>query len=359
MPLSVYTRMVPFYLLNILVTKSFFHLDKARFFAELATQFPIVLALKLGVSRLDWLIKLHSLGLIVVPLFFWLIAIALQIKSDLFWLFLLAFSVSYLSSGFCAVGEYNLDYAVTAFMASILLKNQLSYFLGACLIGAAIISLLCYPAMIYLGPLLFIITLLHLLLDPKPKNFIIIFILIITLLLLATGFYFALMSILHPRDPANLASAMTLKSALKNSHYIYLTFIGVIFLFSLVPSLKNKQYLIILALIVSLIYLLDEKFWLTPGMYYQFRTVAGLALFCILTLTAWLYFSNRNFTPHIPVFIFIVFSIPFYIHLSRFHLLINVFSHEINSQSGIIPIEKTILLSPPFKPYIWIWTNPR
>ena len=65
-----------------------------------------------------------SLGLIAIPLGFWISALLIQTKTCFFWLFVAAFSVSYLSSGFFAIGEFNIAYAMVAFCASILLKEK-------------------------------------------------------------------------------------------------------------------------------------------------------------------------------------------------------------------------------------------
>src|SRR5262249_41929381 len=92
-------------LFSILTSNDYFaDFDKPRLYGLIITQTPVVLAIKLGVKDLNFLIRLHSLGLVAIQLGFWISALLLQIKKTFFWLFVLAFAVSYLSSGFFAIG---------------------------------------------------------------------------------------------------------------------------------------------------------------------------------------------------------------------------------------------------------------
>jgi hypothetical protein len=112
-----------YFLFSILSSHGFVDDDKPRLFALLITQVPLVMAMKIGINDLNLLIRLHSFGLIIFPLVFWLAALKIQMKTELFWIFVAEFSVSYLCSGFFAIGEYNLCYSMAAFSAAIILKK--------------------------------------------------------------------------------------------------------------------------------------------------------------------------------------------------------------------------------------------
>jgi hypothetical protein len=112
-----------FYLFRILKTADFYNYDKPRLFADILTQAPVVLALKAGILDLSILIRIHSFGLIGIPLAIWAAALIVQMKTDLFWFFVISFSASYLCSGFCAVCHCNLAHAMAALSAAILMKD--------------------------------------------------------------------------------------------------------------------------------------------------------------------------------------------------------------------------------------------
>lgn len=143
-----------FYLLSILTQEKFISDEAARQHVLALTQFPAVWAMHLGCQDLKLLIRVHSIGLILLPIAFWFFALALQNGSNRFWLMLIAFSATYLSSGFHANGEYNLTYAMVALCASIILKKSISNWLALVMLVAAFALIRSYEAMVYLGPLL-------------------------------------------------------------------------------------------------------------------------------------------------------------------------------------------------------------
>ena len=110
---------------------------------------------------LNFLIRLHSLGLIAIPLGFWISALLLHIRKNSFWLLALAFAVSYLSSGFFAAGEYNITYAMTTFCAALILRRNISLTSAVVLVVIAIALMRSYEAMVFLGPLLFSISIIR------------------------------------------------------------------------------------------------------------------------------------------------------------------------------------------------------
>ena len=150
-----------FLLYAVLTIYGYFDFDKPRAYALIITQTPVVLAMTLGMKDLNFLIRLHSLGLIAIPLGLWISALLLHIRKNFFWLLALAFAVSYLSSGFFAAGEYNITYAMTAFCAAIILRKNIGLTGAATLVVTAIALTRSYEAMVFLGPLLFSIAIIR------------------------------------------------------------------------------------------------------------------------------------------------------------------------------------------------------
>ena len=117
----------PLFLYTILTKKTFWDFDLPRIFIQQIAQSPIVLALNLGVKNLTSLTYLHSFGAVGLTLLIWFAALYQQFRSSFFWTVLLAFSVTFLSSGFFSIGEYNITYALVGYCFALLLKDRLGY----------------------------------------------------------------------------------------------------------------------------------------------------------------------------------------------------------------------------------------
>ena len=358
-----------FYLLNVLRSRGF-SVFQSRAFAQVATQAPVVFAMKIGIHDLNALIRIHSFGLIAIPLGFWLAALLLQIKTDLFWLFVVAFSVSYLTSGFDAAGEYNLAYGVTAFGASCLLRDTRVGLLGGLTLAlAGVIAISAYEAMVFLGPLLFIIALWRLKASKVDSTVFSKATVALAAFLFAASFGVSLMFIIFPRDPQNLASAALLRPMLKTVHFIYIVLMGSLFLASLPGRRKLvKNMAFFLAGLLALGYLAHFSSWNSPSSNYSFRSLSGLMLFSVIAYAAGHYFSAKaNFAAFrrplsdsamIPLLLFISFVIPFYFQVWGFYRWASAFEQEVVTRRGVIPIDTTKLVDAEYEPYICQWTNP-
>jgi len=89
-----------FFLYNILLQKNYWDFDKPRAFVQIITQTPVVIGIKFGIKNITELIYLHSLGLVGIPVIIWVFALIQHLQSRHFWTLLVAFSATYLSSGF-------------------------------------------------------------------------------------------------------------------------------------------------------------------------------------------------------------------------------------------------------------------
>lgn len=357
-----------FFLFSILNKEWFIADEAARYHAQLISQFPVILLLKLGVHDLNLLIRSYSIGLIFFPLIFWLNALLLHLKSNIFWVFIIGFSCTYLSSGFFAVGEYNFVHALSAFCAAILFTPRLSKTTSALLFISAFLLIRCYEAMIFMGPLLTIFAAYRLFNDKDNSNFIKI-LLAVSCLCFIISFFIALNSILHPHSPGNLAGALNFRILLKNNQFIYLVLMTCLWLLSL--RYRSNIFVAIVSLttlLTSLYFLSSEINWNAPNQYYDFRTASGLFLFFILSISGFLLLYSKTFdqlhnSKGLAIVSLLLFASLSYVTINHTIQYLNwtkkyqVFA--INN-SGLTPIDQ--IITPDFKvldrKFNWPWTNP-
>ena len=102
------------FFLNILDKQGFWAWDTPRLFAQFISQFPLVIAIKIGVRSLVALGNIYSLSLLLLPALLWICAALAQRKSPIFWRIFLAYSLVYVPGSLFSVGEFNLCYALNA-----------------------------------------------------------------------------------------------------------------------------------------------------------------------------------------------------------------------------------------------------
>ncbi len=130
--------------------------DQQRLFMIAATQIPILIALKFGVTDLKWLVPLYSFTLLAVPALFYSLALlhARHDESLLGWV-VGAIALVFLPSCLFSIGEYNMPYAAVVLAATYLASPRpLSAREDAVLLLAAVFLLRAYETMLFLGPLL-------------------------------------------------------------------------------------------------------------------------------------------------------------------------------------------------------------
>ncbi len=360
-----------FFLFNILSQKSYWDFDKPRAFAQLITQTPVVLGVKFGIKDLTDLIYLHSFGLVGIPIIIWLLALFEQVKSGHFWTLLAAFSATYLSAGFFAIGEYNLTYALAAYCFSVLFKDKLTNFDLLLIIAAAIALTRSYEAMIFLGPALFLISANRLIYIDANKTIIEKWVLLVLLFLFASATTVAVWSVLFPRDPANLAGAGDVSQIIKSGHFIYL--VAMISMYFIAQALPKKlKYIFVLIVIGSAIYFVSgQQLWNSPSMNYGFRSMAGLILFAIFLAA----FIEEKFRKHglikastqkssaqakqlvsLSLFLSLAFSSAVYSY--EFSRWVKTFEIEANKAPNWIHLDEVMTVDGYHSRFNWAWTNP-
>jgi len=358
-----------FYMLSILTREGFTPEELARDYVLALTQFPAVWALKSGIIDLNALVRLHSFGLIVIPLIFWFGALAQQIKSNVFWLLLIAFSATYLSSGFFANGEYTTTYGMAAFYTSILLKEKISNLLALCICLTSFALIRSYEAMFYLAPLLLLITITRTLLL-KADNRAVKLALCLSALFFILSFVVAARSILNPHSPGNLSGAIDFAPMIKKGHFIYL--ICSLLLAGIVYNFKNLQSSLIiniLAIAAALTFAMNSQWWLSPEQHYRFRSISGLLLFFTLfSIAFFIFILKKDIRKIIPSLTFISISIFFTLYFSfvkydfGYYNWSKIFERESLNLTLSTNIEKTLIYGNEDtawdRGFNWSWSNP-
>lgn len=358
------------FLLNILEGRGYWDYDPARTFAQLVMQSPVVLALRLGVRDMGLLVPAHSFGLIALPLLVWLCTFLLAARTQLFWPMTLAFSVSYLTTGFFAIGEFNLVYASSALCCVLLLRAEFG-------IGAAVALVLCaftltrsYEAMVFLGPLLFVLSIRRLLDDETRKRPWRAVAIAAASFLFSAASALAAWSILNPRDPGNLAGATNFVRVIRSPHFAFVVLMlcayGVL---HLVRRPMHRAFPVLLAVVAAIVYLVNVRLWNTPQMHYAFRSVSGLLLFAVLSMAIVPFFRVGRPKPAssvpfscavVALALFVGLSIPVLVNSIRFSAWMHDFESAAVGVEHWIPIDETPAYHGGglYDGFSWPWANP-
>jgi len=263
------------YLWSVLYGESFF-LYPSRVIAQLVTQAPLLGAIAVGVDDVPTLTRIFSFGVGAVPILIWAVTLVMLRRHRTFWIFVVAFSATYLTSGLIAVGEYNLAYALVALSAALLISHPERTVSRVVLGVSAVVLVASYESLIFLGPALIVVAF-----TQRRRLGRVWFWLVTALYALATAY--SAYWILFPRDSANLGSAADITFALRFDPSLRLTLavaIPLIALWLFAPPLLQRVGAIVLAL-VSL-FLLDPVSWPEAWMHYAARSYSGAVLFVIL-----------------------------------------------------------------------------
>jgi hypothetical protein len=270
------------YLLRILHNGGFFIINSHRFFANVVTQTPVVLAMRCGVTDIAMLIRIQSLGLIVIPLGLWVGALVAQWRRPFFWALVVMFAVTQLNSGFSAIGEYNLAYALVVLSVALLLRPQaLTRWQLVVLVVTAVLATMSYEALAYLGPVLLAIAAARIVgvrgvgaASSRAERATLIGLCVIYAVATAGAAW----SILHPWDPANARNAADLWTPLNfDRQFIVATVIAVLAVaIPLIPARLRTPVTAAIAGSAAVIVL--PRLWAVPSLHVSARTLTGLAL---------------------------------------------------------------------------------
>lgn len=271
-----------YWLVEMLPRAGFYIFDPHRAYVQALVQAPVALAIWFGVLDLNSLIRLHSFGFVAVPLIFWIGALALQFRNRLFWLFLMALTVSYLRSNFFAAGEFSVAYGMTAFCAAVLLREQVRYLQAALLVVTAIGLTHSYEATLFLGAFLTVLAIVRLAMVPSDRRGIRILILL-ALFVFLISIYVGGRSVFFQRAYDGKGAANF--GALTDIHFLYLILIPAMLALLCTKYVRRVRLAIFLSILLLVgLYLIYAFRWDHTNISYGYFSYAYRTLCCFLLL---------------------------------------------------------------------------
>ena len=271
-----------YWLVEMLPRGGFYIFDPHRAYVQILVQMPVAAAIWLGSLNLNSLIHLHSAGFVGVPLVFWLGALALQFKTRLFWLFLMAFTVSYLRSNFFAAGEFSVAYGMTAFCTSVLLRQQISHLQAALMLLTAIVLTHSYEATLFLGVFLAAVAGVRLAKVSHDRRSLRA-LLVLALVIFLIAAYVGGRSVLFERSYNGKGAANL--SALTEIHLLYLMVMpALIALLYTEYARRYKAWLLLGIILMAGLYILYVLRWDHTNISYGYLSYAYRTLCCFLLL---------------------------------------------------------------------------
>ncbi len=149
------------FLVQIATYEWFFDFYPPRLYAMIAGQIPVMTAVILGVTDLHWLARLLSFGFFGLPTIFYTGALWRARHDPVMLASVIAIiAIVFLPVSFFIVGEYNTLYAFATFVGvTLLTAERLRLGEGLMLAVLGAFSIRIYEAMVYVGPLLVVLSL--------------------------------------------------------------------------------------------------------------------------------------------------------------------------------------------------------
>jgi hypothetical protein len=266
------------FLVQILAAKNFHFVNASRRFTEILTQLPVVFALKGGLTRLSFLIFIHSFALVMIPIIFWTLSLCRLYDDDFFWPMFVLFCIIHFNFDFFAIGEYNVAYSLVALSIAILsARVEITNCWAAVALFAAICLITSYEALVFLGPLLAVLAC-HRLITQRPLlTGLVKGTLVICLVCYLCAAIIAAFSIWHPRDPAVFAAAVDMRHNARNSLLLLSAAFALAYGLSLSASVSVRRLATVIA-ISTLLALAWPDLWSAPAMQYSSRVIGGIVI---------------------------------------------------------------------------------
>jgi hypothetical protein len=339
--------------------------------ANVLTQTPIVLGLLAGVESPDVLAAMYNWGLVFIPTLIWASALLIHFRTKMFWWMLLAYSVTALTSGFMAISESHLAYAIVGLVTALLLKNKLMALDLSLIILGSIVLVAAYEAMAYLGILLAFITIYKIFdarftVDRRKTQTVI---LGSTALLLLASSVIAIISIYsqNQKNPSVTGGLMnTLFTKLLTGPPMVVIGVFVLLVIASTRWAKKRKVLIGVGIVlISSIHAIFPNLWVSPAGSYEFRAHASIALFFVV-FGSWL--STRpRFQDSLKVdslralaslSIFVSLIVPQVSHHIGWYGWVETFKATLVELDGWKSISETGLPDSKYYIFSWGWTNP-
>ena len=363
----------PFWLYKILTTEKLYISDPARSYAQVLLQIPVVTALKLGVVDLNVLMRIHSFGLVAVPIIFWTAALCIQFRTYIFWLLVTAFAVTYLRSNFFAAGEYSVTYGMVALCVSLMAQSRVGLVSALALVATSFGLTHAYESMSFLGILLASFALTRLASD-KQITSIHKYSLIMAVCCFGYSSFVAIRSMLYERE-YSLHSTINF-NALIEFHVLYLIVTTALIISVLLNiSAPKKNSIMAFCMAISGIYSAYCFLWDSSGISFGFFSYAyrshgaflfaGLILFICLAQHVQVVLRQSMFVltdwriGFMAGTLFAVMAIPLVCNSFGFYYWLKSFETEAESVQGLVPFDKTAIAPGlgPVAGYNWPWSN--
>jgi hypothetical protein len=337
--------------------------DWSRSYVQHLQQAPLVMALQLGARDLKTLITIYNTSLSGVPLMLWIGALVIQLRRDLFWLFVVAFSLSYLVSGFAPIGEYNVALAASALVCSILLTREpLSAARAIILLLACILLVRGYESALFINPMLAVMCCVRW--YRMRDGGLLRYCLLASAAILLSGTWIAIVSVLNPRDPINAAGAMNLTWTLQSPPMRYA--LAMIALTTAALLIKERRIGIAMGavgFILSLAFVMQPGWWSGGATYFGSRTVSALFMFAVLSVTIarheWTTVPVPRAVAVLSLSMFVTLGVPMISLLAGLRPFFRCYEQAVHRQSGVVAfMDSGIPQCPGATDYVWGWTNP-
>lgn len=345
-----------YYMWNIL-EKETFYLYESRFLTQAITQSPVIGAISVGVNDVPTLIRFYSAGTAAMPIMIWAAALWVLRNHRTFWLFVIAFSVVHLNSGFIAVGEYNLANACIALCAALLIANHSAIRYRVILIIASIALFASYESIAFLAlPLVVLVVLRRESLGHTLS--------VVLLLIYTADISYATAWIIFPRDTTNITGAADIISPLTLNHSLVISLcIAIIFVLSWLYGSTALKLGATVVLVAGALTLLFPILYAAPWMHYASRSITAVALFGIISAaTLGECRPRRNLEPDsmpvIAAVLLICLTVPFAYRAIGWTHWIAEFNAVTVQPGGPTELVESGIPESASNMFAWTWTNP-
>jgi hypothetical protein len=366
------------YFFRILERGDFLAFDWQRQFAQYATQFPVVAALKLGVTWRALLSALFGAGL-YAPYFVSLLLCHRVLRDrepQLMAFPLLAYATASFDSSFSIVSEAHVIAAVFwPMFFYIYVREQFKLMDLLTLLSLCVLSVLTYASTVLLAPLLLVGVARRLVASTRDlrRN---LYWGAVALALIA-AFLFGLEALIFPRDPANRQSAVTALSYLKD--YLPVIFTGVTFLGVVTmaaipgPAPAARRRVVALLAATALAFVaaaLIQPELIRPADDFHARVLlvlvpAALGAIALVYVLRGVRLGEDRWAGVFQVIrIAVVFQLLWQANATyQWYGFYQAFQDEISSHHGLLPFEDSLLARDrvglqTLRPMIMGWTNP-
>jgi len=366
------------YFFRILERGDFLAFDWQRQFAQYATQFPVVAALKLGVTWRAMLSALFGAGL-YAPYFVSLLLchrILRDSEPQLMAFPLLAYATASFDSSFSVVSEAHVPAAIFwPMFFYIYVREQFKLLDSATLLSLALLSVLTYASTAFLAPLLLVGVARRLVARPRNLRRSLYWGAVASALIAA--FLCGLEALIFPRDPANRQSAVTALSYLKDYLpviYTGVTFLGVVTMVAIAgpaPAARRRVVAVLSAVALAFVAAaLIEPELIRPVDDFHARVLlvlmpAALGAIALVYVLRGVRLGDGRWAGVFQViWIAVVFQLLWQANATyQWYGFCQTFQDEISSHHGLLPFEDSLLARDrvglqTLRQMIWGWTNP-